>query len=73
VKPTLLGEADVIGKGIGPAAMQAFFATWDKKFDYAFADPDRNNKRAVRAYEKAGFEKVRECPRTGEVWMLKKL
>ena len=68
-----LGEADIIGKGIGPAAIRTFFATWDKKFEYAFADPDQHNRSALRAYEKAGFEKIRECLHTGEIWMLKKI
>jgi aminoglycoside 6'-N-acetyltransferase len=68
-----LGEEDIRGKGIGPMALKTFFLTWDKKFDYAFADPDQRNTAAVRAYEKAGFEKIKELPESHELWMLKKL
>jgi RimJ/RimL family protein N-acetyltransferase len=34
-------------------------------------DPDISNKRAIRAYEKAGFKIIKEHPDKGIVWMVK--
>jgi hypothetical protein len=35
-----------------------------------FADPNRNNIAAIKAYEKAGFKKLSEQKDTEEVWMI---
>lgn len=54
-----IGEADMLGRGHGSAFIRAFI-------DHLFArgvprmviDPSPDNPRAIRAYEKAGFEKA---------------
>ena len=50
-----IGEPDMIGRGHGSAFIRAFI---DDPCGMARAvtDPDPANARAVRAYEKAGFE-----------------
>ena len=52
----LIGEADMIDRGHGAALTRAFverlFAAGAPR---AVTDPDTANRRAVRAYEKAGF------------------
>ena len=56
-----IGEADCLSKGIGPALIRAFlarlFATGDTS--RVIIDPDPANRRAIRAYEKAGFHYLR--------------
>ena len=54
-----IGEAGLTGRGIGPAAIRAFarrLHTWGHSV--IITDPDPDNHRAVRAYEKAGFRPV---------------
>ena len=53
-----IGEADLIGRGHGPALIRAFLR--DVAFprygvDLCVIGPSRNNTAAIRAYEKAGF------------------
>ena len=54
-----IGEADMIGRGHGSAFIRAFV---DERLRNGaprmVTDPDPANTRAVRAYEKAGFEKA---------------
>jgi len=54
-----IGEADMIGRGHGSAFIRAFV---DRVLaggaPRVVTDPDPKNPRAVRAYEKAGFEKA---------------
>ena len=56
-----IGEADMVGKGHGPrfiaAACEEFF---DAGAPRVVTDPDPANRRAVRAYEKAGFRPLDE-------------
>jgi aminoglycoside 6'-N-acetyltransferase len=56
----LIGEPRRIGRGHGPALIRRFvddlFASGAPRI---VTDPDPANKRAIRAYEKAGFEKDR--------------
>jgi aminoglycoside 6'-N-acetyltransferase len=56
-----IGEADMIGRGHGSALTRAFvaklFATGTPR---VVTDPDPANRRAVRAYEKAGFRAERQ-------------
>ena len=51
-----IGETDMIGRGHGPALLRTFL---DRLFNAGapgvITDPDPANRRAVRAYEKAGF------------------
>jgi aminoglycoside 6'-N-acetyltransferase len=55
-----VGEADMIGRGHGSALIRTFV---DDRLRHGapriLTDPDPANGRAVRAYEKAGFEKDR--------------
>ena len=55
-----IGEADMLGRGHGSAFIRAFtqrlLATGTPR---VVIDPDPANARAIRAYEKAGFEKDR--------------
>ena len=55
-----IGEADMLGHGHGSAFIHAFtenlFASGTPR---VVIDPDPTNARAVRAYEKAGFQRVR--------------
>ena len=55
----MIGEADMVGRGHGSAFIRAFAdALLTRGTPRVVTDPDPNNARAVRAYEKAGF--VRE-------------
>ena len=55
-----IGEADMLGRGHGSAFIRAFaddlLASGTPR---VVTDPDPDNARAVRAYEKAGFQRDR--------------
>ena len=54
-----IGENDGISKGVGSAALRAFTENLlSEGFETIIIDPDCRNKRAVRAYEKAGYRKI---------------
>ena len=64
----MIGEADLIGHGIGPQVLRAFVR------DVIFAGPSTNavvatveetNRRSWRAFEKAGFRFVRDVEEDG--------
>ncbi|RST88123.1 N-acetyltransferase [Aquibium carbonis] len=56
-----IGPADRLSKGIGTAALTAFVAMLRATgFSQIIIDPDPANLRAVRAYEKAGFQPIPE-------------
>lgn len=51
-----IGEPDLLGKGLGSAAVAAFCAKlFAKRARRLVIDPDASNLRAVRACEKAGY------------------
>ncbi len=51
-----IGEPDLVGKGHGPRALDAFVRRlFDAGAPRAVIDPDPANAAAVRAYDKAGF------------------
>ena len=55
-----IGEVDHVGRGIGPLVISAFAR--DVVFglhgvDVCVASPDPRNRRSLRAFEKAGFER----------------
>ncbi len=51
-----IGEAGLLSRGIGSRALSAFVRRLrDEGHETIIIDPDPENKRAVRAYEKAGF------------------
>ena len=52
-----IGEAELLGKGHGSAILRAFAdMLFDEGAPRLIIDPDPANPRAVRAYEKAGFQ-----------------
>jgi len=54
-----IGEPDMVDRGHGSAFIRAFIArVLASGAPRVITDPDPENARAVRAYEKAGFEKV---------------
>ena len=54
-----IGEPDMIDRGHGPAFIRAFIErVLSDGAPRVVTDPDPANARAIRAYEKAGFEKV---------------
>lgn len=59
-----IGNRDYLGKGLATPTLEAFVKYYceqiDKKADTFFIDPDENNPRAKRVYEKAGFQHVSE-------------
>ena len=63
-----LGEATLLSKGIGSAALDVFVAMLRRQgHETIVIDPDPANARAVRAYVKAGFRPVPELDgRTGD-------
>ena len=52
-----IGEPDSLGRGLGAEIMTAFVALIDQEYGprNIVIDPDPNNQRAIRCYEKAGF------------------
>ena len=56
-----LADATAPSPGLGPAALKLFVADLRRRgFDHIIIDPDPENLRAVRAYQKAGFLPVPE-------------
>lgn len=54
-----IGDGKDLSKGIGTAVLTAFVTgLFEKGFDEIIIDPDFRNKRAIRAYEKAGFRPI---------------
>lgn len=57
-----IGNTAFLGKGLAAPTLQAFTEFYkrevDPKADTFFIDPDVNNPRAFRVYEKAGFQMV---------------
>jgi aminoglycoside 6'-N-acetyltransferase len=72
----LLGEPDVIGRGLGPETLRRFtleviFA--DAAVAACTAGVDVENRRSLRAFEKAGFKPVREYEEDGRPHRLLRL
>jgi RimJ/RimL family protein N-acetyltransferase len=67
-----IGYADRLSKGIGSAALSAFVRKLvGDGHQTIIIDPDPANKRAVRAYEKAGFRPVPHLEgRTGDTLIM---
>jgi RimJ/RimL family protein N-acetyltransferase len=72
----LIGEQELIGRGLGPRVLEAFVR------DVIFANPatdaciaavDEDNRRSWRAFEKAGFEYVRDVEEEGRPHRLMRL
>jgi RimJ/RimL family protein N-acetyltransferase len=64
-----LGEARMLGLGLGPQAIRAFLEKvvfQDTTIVACVSDPETRNTRSVRAFEKAGFNVVRTAQLPGE-------
>ena len=67
-----IGEEGWTARGIGPLLIEAFLKEHVfVEFDACFVDPDTVNERAIRAYEKAGFKKVKTIKDGTITWMIK--
>ncbi len=57
-----LANADQLGQGLGTEMIRAFLARLfaDASVSRVQTDPEPDNARAIRCYEKAGFRRVRE-------------
>jgi len=67
-----IGDQDFLGKGIGARILNEF----EKQiivphFDCCLIDPCRDNKRAIKAFEKAGFKEFLYVEKSNALWMLK--
>ena len=66
-----IGRPELLGKGIGTAALRAFVARlFDEGRPIVTIDPDESNARAIRSYEKAGFAIHGRYPHDGIVTVL---
>lgn len=69
-----IGPADRVGRGLGTRMVKEFvaFLMRDDRVGEVRADPSPENGRAIRCYEKAGFERVRDIvtPDGPAVWMV---
>lgn len=55
-----IGPVNQLSKGLGTAALSSFVERLGKEgFTKIIIDPDSENKRAIRAYEKSGFVPIR--------------
>src|SRR3989344_6867671 len=63
----LIGEEQYLNRSLGSKALTLFLDT-KSSYSYTFADPDRNNAAAIRAYEKAGFKKIEKQPDDTAWW-----
>jgi len=67
-----VGEKEAMGKGWGPRVLNQFLEEHIfKDFDACFVDPDTANAQAIRAYEKAGFKKVKTVNEGTITWMVR--
>ena len=68
-----IGEEEFIGKGLGPVIMMQFFKDHIASvYDACFVDPDTTNTSAIRAYEKAGFKRVKTVNEGSITWMVRR-
>jgi RimJ/RimL family protein N-acetyltransferase len=63
-----IGESEMIGKEIGPGAIQKFAAKIfaDPEISGILTDPEENNERSLRAFQKAGFQVIGDVRLNGE-------
>ncbi len=67
-----IGDPTYVGKGYGTALMKKFLQDYvDPKYEACFVDPDTANTKAIRAYEKAGFEKIKTIQNGTVTWMIR--
>ncbi|MEQ8450845.1 MAG: GNAT family N-acetyltransferase [Nitratireductor sp.] len=67
-----IGEENMLSKGIGSAALGAFTRMLrEQGHTTIIIDPDPNNRRAIRAYEKAGYRPIPHLAgRTGDCLLM---
>jgi aminoglycoside 6'-N-acetyltransferase len=67
-----IGEGEMIGRGWGAEIIQLFCENHiDQRFEACFVDPNKDNTRAIRAFEKAGFRKIMTAVNNAATWMLR--
>lgn len=67
-----IGEEEYLGKGLGPRIIKKFLSEYvDPHYDACFVDPDTANIRAIRVYEKAGFNKIKTVKDGTVTWMVR--
>ncbi len=67
-----IGEEVFLGKGLASRIMKQFLADYvDPHYNACFVDPDTANIRAIRAYEKAGFKKIKMVENGSIMWMVR--
>ena len=66
-----IGEENYLKHGIGSRAIVQFLKDHGGSYTHIFANPDRNNVSAIRAYEKADFKKTKDQSDAGELWMIR--
>ena len=68
-----IGEPDKLSRGIGSATLRQFAQRLvEQGYRTIIIDPDPENKRAVRAYEKAGFRPIPQLlGRTGDTLIMR--
>lgn len=68
-----IGEKSAIGKGWSALILTQFLKEHIfKHFEAVFVDPDTANTQAIRAYEKAGFKKVKTVKDGTITWMMRR-
>ena len=66
-----IGEPEFIHKGFGAKILELFTKNYVfSKFNCCFVDPEKENSAAIKAYEKAGFERVTSCIEN-IIWLIK--
>jgi aminoglycoside 6'-N-acetyltransferase len=67
-----IGEEAFLGQGLGALILKQFLSEYvDPHYDACFLDPDTANIKAIRAYEKAGFKRIRTLKEGSITWMLR--
>lgn len=67
-----IGEKEFLGKGLGVHIIKQFLAEHvDPHYEACFVDPDTANIKAIRAYENAGFKKIKMVKNGTITWMMR--
>lgn len=70
----LIGEEDYLGKGLASRMIQEFLLDKFSHISKVMIDPEEDNPRAIRVYEKAGFRKIEKFAQTHDdpkpCWMM---
>lgn len=67
-----IGEEDFLGKELGSRIIKQFLSEYvDPYYNPCFVDPDTTNIKAIRAYEKAGFKKIKMVKEGTITWMMR--